>query len=85
MASSFIFYLLGIADVDILFDNLGQTIKWLICMENNTPYILDRREYQIEAGRLPNFHFSVQQGRPRLFQGSIINDFKQTNKQMDHH
>ena len=47
MASSFIFYLLRIADVDILFYNLGQTFKWLTCTENNTPYILDRREYTV--------------------------------------
>ena len=47
MKSSFIFYLLGIADVVILFYNLGQTFKWLTCTETNTPYILERREYYI--------------------------------------
>ena len=45
MKSSFIFYLLGIADIVILFYNLGQTFKWLTCMETNTPYILELREY----------------------------------------
>ena len=29
MKSSFIFYLLGFSDVDILFYNLGQTFEWL--------------------------------------------------------
>ena len=43
MESSLIFYLLGIANVVILFYNLGQTFKWLTCMKINTPYILERR------------------------------------------
>ena len=50
MKSSFLFYLLGIADVVILFYNLGQTFKWLTCTETNTPYILVWREYLFEHG-----------------------------------
>ena len=47
MKSSFIFYLLGIADVDILFYNLGQTYTSLTCTKIDTPYILERREYKL--------------------------------------
>jgi len=45
MASSFIFYLLGIAYFDVLLYKFGQILKCLSCAKNNTTYILDRREY----------------------------------------
>ena len=40
MKSIVIVYLLGIANVDILFYNLGQTYKCLTSMKVDAPYIL---------------------------------------------
>ena len=53
MKASFIFYLLGIADVSILFYNFGQTLKWLTCTKINRPYILERRVY-LTGNEKPN-------------------------------